>query len=95
MSERYDGFTVSLFQDDADDWVAHFNELPEISAFGPSPETACEAEGATCGLVEAVHGEQECQFPGTQEGSIRASTPARVASSLPARWRARQLGKQL
>lgn len=38
--DRYDGFTVNLFEDSAGDWIAHFNELPEISAFGPAPEDA-------------------------------------------------------
>lgn len=40
MSERFDGFSVNIFEDDAGDWVAHFVERPEISAFGKTPEDA-------------------------------------------------------
>ena len=40
MSERFDGFSVNIFEDDAGDWVAHFVERPEISAFGKEPEDA-------------------------------------------------------
>lgn len=30
----FDGFGVNLIQDEEGDWVAHFIELPNISAFG-------------------------------------------------------------
>lgn len=38
MSDRFDGFSVNMFEDDAGDWIAHFVERPEISAFGKTPE---------------------------------------------------------
>jgi predicted HicB family RNase H-like nuclease len=63
MSERYDGFTVGLFRDDAGDWVAHFNELPEISAFGPSPEAALQELGAAWEAVKQVHREEGTPIP--------------------------------
>lgn len=40
MSDRFDGFSVNIFQDDTGDWIAHFVERPEISAFGKTPEKA-------------------------------------------------------
>jgi len=40
MGERFDGFSVNLFEDDMGDWIAHFVECPEISAFGDTPEEA-------------------------------------------------------
>lgn len=40
MDNRYDGFTVELFLDEDEDWLAHFAEAPNISAFGESPEAA-------------------------------------------------------
>jgi predicted HicB family RNase H-like nuclease len=40
MGERFDGFSVNIFEDDAGDWVAHFVERPEVSAFGKMPEDA-------------------------------------------------------
>ncbi len=42
MSEvnKFDGYTVNLFLDDEGDWLAHFVEMPNVSAFGDSPEQA-------------------------------------------------------
>ena len=38
--DRFDGFSVELYLDEDGDWLAHFEELPTISAFGDSPEAA-------------------------------------------------------
>src|SRR5260363_29249 len=40
MDNRFDGFAVNLYLDDEESWLAHFVELPEVSAFGDSPEVA-------------------------------------------------------
>jgi predicted HicB family RNase H-like nuclease len=37
---EFDGYTVNLHQDEDGDWLAHFEELPNISAFSDSPEKA-------------------------------------------------------
>ena len=42
MKDRFDGFSIHLFLDEDGDWMAHFNELPNISAFGPTPTKALE-----------------------------------------------------
>lgn len=42
MSDRFDGYTVELFLDEDRDWLAHFEEMPGVSAFGPSPEQALD-----------------------------------------------------
>jgi len=39
-SPKFDGYSIELFVDDDGDWLAHFAELPNISAFGPTPEKA-------------------------------------------------------
>ena len=39
-SDRFDGFAVNLCLDDDEDWLAHFVELPNVSAFAESPERA-------------------------------------------------------
>ena len=31
--DRFDGFTVNLYRDEDGDWLAHFVELPNVSAF--------------------------------------------------------------
>ncbi|CDH45316.1 MAG: type II toxin-antitoxin system HicB family antitoxin [Candidatus Competibacteraceae bacterium] len=36
----FDGFTIQLLIDDDGDWIAHFVELPNISAGGDTPEQA-------------------------------------------------------
>lgn len=36
----FDGFSVNLFVDDDGDWLAHFVEEPDISAFSDTPEEA-------------------------------------------------------
>jgi predicted HicB family RNase H-like nuclease len=38
--DEFDGFTVNLYKDEDGDWLAHFVELVNISAFGETPETA-------------------------------------------------------
>jgi predicted HicB family RNase H-like nuclease len=39
-TDRFDGFTVNMYQDDEGDYLAHFVELPSVSAFGATPEEA-------------------------------------------------------
>ena len=36
----FDGFTVNLFLDEDGDYLAHFVELPNVSAFGSTPAQA-------------------------------------------------------
>ena len=36
----FDGFSINLILDDDGDWLAHFTELPNVSAFGSDPEEA-------------------------------------------------------
>ena len=40
IKDEFDGFSIELFKDDDGDWFAHFEELPNVSAFGNSPEEA-------------------------------------------------------
>lgn len=36
----FDGYGIQLYEDEDGDWLAHFQELPNISAFGATPEEA-------------------------------------------------------
>ena len=36
----FDGFTLNLYVDETGDWLAHFVEMPNISAFADTPEMA-------------------------------------------------------
>ncbi len=38
--DEFDGFSIEIFRDEEGDWLAHFEELPNVSAFGNSPEEA-------------------------------------------------------
>jgi predicted RNase H-like HicB family nuclease len=38
--DKFDGFSINIFLDDEGDWLAHFVEMPNISAFGDTPEEA-------------------------------------------------------
>ena len=40
--DEFDGFSIELFKDDDGEWLAHLEEIPNISAFGSSPEEALE-----------------------------------------------------
>lgn len=47
MSDKFNGYTVEIFLDEEGDWLARFEELPNISAFAESPEDAlAELESA-------------------------------------------------
>lgn len=53
MTDRFDGFTINVYQDDEGDYLAHFVELPSVSAFSATPE------GALNELAEAWAGVRE------------------------------------
>jgi predicted RNase H-like HicB family nuclease len=38
----FDGFSINLFLDDEGDWIAHFVEMPNISAFANNPKAALD-----------------------------------------------------
>ncbi len=40
--DRFDGYTINIYLDDDGDWLAHFVELPEVSAFASSPQDALD-----------------------------------------------------
>ena len=40
MKDKFDGFAVNLLPDEEGAYTAHFVELPEVSAFGDTPEVA-------------------------------------------------------
>jgi predicted HicB family RNase H-like nuclease len=58
--DRFDGYTVNIFLDEDGDYLAHFVEIPNVSAFGESPEKALgELAIAWQGVKESYqkHGE--------------------------------------
>lgn len=41
-SYDWDGYTINLFLDEDGEWLAHFVEMPNVSAFSASPEEALD-----------------------------------------------------
>lgn len=39
---NFDGFIINLYVDEQGYWLAHFQEIPTISAFGDTPQEALE-----------------------------------------------------
>jgi len=58
---RFDGFSVKIYKDDEGDWFAHFDELPNVSAFAETPDQALnELKEAWEAMKESYkkHGEE-------------------------------------
>ena len=56
----FDGFNIQLLIDEDGDWIAHFVELPNVSAGGETPEAAIQELRVAWGLVKESyfeHGE--------------------------------------
>ncbi len=71
-NDRFDGYGVNLYQDDEGDWLAHFVEMPNVSAFSDTPENALkELETAWEGVKESYikHGEQAPVAPSRKKYS--------------------------
>ncbi len=67
VKDDFDGFSIELYRQEEGDWIAHFEELPNVSAFGDSPE------GALLELNEA--------WKGIKESYLKHDEPIPVAPS--------------
>lgn len=63
MDNRFDGFAVNLYLDDEESWLAHFVELPEVSAFGDSPEVALAELASAWDAVKATYIDEGLPVP--------------------------------
>ncbi len=61
--DYFDGFTVNLFRDDSEDFLAHFVEMPNISAFGNTPQSALEELRTAWELVKEDYQESGEDLP--------------------------------
>ena len=63
--DRYDfnGFTINLYLDEQGDWLAHLQELPNISAFGDTPQAAIEELKLAWELVKEYDRENGREIP--------------------------------
>lgn len=65
----WDGYSINLYLDEDGDWLAHFVEMSNVSAFGDTPEIALDE------LYEAWEGMKECYVQDGEEIPI-AYAPA-------------------
>lgn len=59
----FDGFDIRLLIDDDGDWIAHFIELPNISAGGETPEKAVSELRIAWQLVKESYAAHEEAIP--------------------------------
>ena len=56
MHDQFDGFSIYLAEDEDGDFIAHFVELPNVSAFANTPEEALhELKVAWEGVKASYH----------------------------------------
>ena len=59
----WDGYTVAITQDEDSDWMAYFIEMPNISAFGDSPESALKELSTAWEAVKETYRERGEEVP--------------------------------
>ncbi|MBD2181393.1 type II toxin-antitoxin system HicB family antitoxin [Aerosakkonema funiforme] len=60
---NFDGFTINLYVDEQGDWLAHLQEMPNISAFGDTPQQALEELREAWELVKEDYQEKGKEIP--------------------------------
>ena len=67
MKDKFDGFTVNIYQDEDGDYLAHFIELPTVSAFGKSPSAALKELAIAWEATKESYGDDVPQAPARKE----------------------------
>jgi predicted RNase H-like HicB family nuclease len=60
---NFDGFIINLYVDEQGDWLAHFQEISTISAFGDTPQEALEELKVAWELVKEDYREKQREIP--------------------------------
>ena len=60
---NFDGFIINLYVDEQGDWLAHFQELPNISAFVDTPQEALEELKVAWELVKDDYKAKNREIP--------------------------------
>ena len=61
--DGFDGFTVNLFLDEDGDYLAHFVEMPNVSAFSDTPEGALRELAVAWKCVKESYKEDQEPIP--------------------------------
>ena len=67
VKDKFDGFTVNIYQDEDEDYLAHFIELPSVSAFGNTPLSALKELDAAWKAVKESYGDNVPKTPARKE----------------------------
>ncbi|MEL6930468.1 MAG: type II toxin-antitoxin system HicB family antitoxin [Cyanobacteria bacterium J06600_6] len=59
----FDGFVINLYVDEQGDWLAHFQEISTVSAFGDTPQEALEELKVAWELVKEDYQEKNIEIP--------------------------------
>ncbi|MGL5793802.1 MAG: type II toxin-antitoxin system HicB family antitoxin [Waterburya sp.] len=59
----WDGFTINLYLDDEQDWIAHLVELPNVSAHGDTADEALEELYVAWEMVKEDYQEDGEEIP--------------------------------
>jgi predicted RNase H-like HicB family nuclease len=62
-NSSFDGFIINLYVDEQGDWLAHFQEILTISAFGDTPQEALEELKIPWELVKEDYRENKREIP--------------------------------
>lgn len=72
--ERFDGYAVNLFYDEDGEYLAHFVELPNVSAFGETPEEALKELETAWKLIKESYREEGRELPVAPPGESTADS---------------------
>ncbi len=59
----FDDFTIELIREDQNEWLAHFAELPNVSAYGDTPEEALQELSIAWEAMKASYSEHGEPIP--------------------------------
>lgn len=68
--DYFDGFTIKIFLDEDGDYLAHFIELPNVSAFGPTPAQALIELKTAWELMKECYQEDNIPVPKAPEQGL-------------------------
>ena len=60
---NFNGFTINLYIDEQGDWLAHLQEIPNISAFGDTHEEALQELKLAWELVKEDYQQKGKEIP--------------------------------
>jgi predicted RNase H-like HicB family nuclease len=66
----WDKYTLNMYKDEQGDWLVYLLELPNVSAFGDTPEEALDE------LYEAYEGMKECYL---EDGELMPKPSSKLA----------------